>query len=115
MFDEIDHSAILDAVWWALNNVAKWRKSRMRRVDRFSVAKQGKAVQLGCDCTEGEMVTNTVSQVMQVCKFDLAHSYVNVRHRLYKRGLVMSSYGWSAQCLLCYHLLQKNRSDSIHT
>ena len=29
----------------------------------------------------------TASQVMQVCKFDLAHSYVNVRHKLFKRGL----------------------------
>ena len=33
------------------------------------------------------MVMITASQVMQVCKFDLAHSYVNVRHKLYKRGL----------------------------
>ena len=24
---------------------------------------------------------------MQVCKLDLAHSYVNVRHKLYKRGI----------------------------
>ena len=28
----------------------------------------------------------TASQVMQVCKFELAHSYVNVRHKLYKRS-----------------------------
>ena len=35
----------------------------------------------------GEMVTITASQVMQVCKFNLAHSYVNVRHKLCKRGL----------------------------
>ena len=74
MFDKMDHSAILDAVWWALNNVAKWSDARTRRVGRFSVAKQGKSVQLGCDYTEGEMVAITVSQVMQVCIFDLAHS-----------------------------------------
>ena len=39
---------------------------------------------MGCDYTEGEMVMITASQVMQVCKFDLAHSYVNARHKLYK-------------------------------
>ena len=60
---------------------------QQQNVDRFTVAKYGKAVQLGCDYTEGEMVMITASQVMQVCKFDLAHSYVNVRHKLYKRGL----------------------------
>ena len=86
MFEEIDRLAILDAVWWALDNVAKWSDSRMRRVDRFSVAKRGKAVRVDCDYTEGEMVTITVSQVMQVRKFDLAHSRVNVRHKLHKQG-----------------------------
>ena len=40
-----------------------------------------KHVQAGCDYTEQAMVTMTASQVMQVCRFDLAHSYVNVRHR----------------------------------
>ena len=87
MFDEMDQLAILDALCRALNNVTKWSDIRMRRVDRFSLAKRGKAVQLGCDYTEGEMVTITVSQVTQICKFDLAHSYVNVRHKLYKQGL----------------------------
>ena len=77
----------LDAVRWALNNAGKWSSNRTRRVDRFSVAKYGKAVQLGCDYAEGEMVMITVSQAMQVCKFDLAYSYVNVRHKIYKRGL----------------------------
>ena len=67
--------------------MAKWTSNKTRRVDRFSVAKYGTAVQVGCDYTEGEMVMITASQVMQVCKFDLAHSYVNVRHKLYKRGL----------------------------
>ena len=32
------------------------------------------------------MVMVKSSQVMQVCKFDLAQSYVNVRHKLYKRS-----------------------------
>ena len=40
---------------------------------------------MGCDYTEGGMVMITASQVMQVHKFDLAHSYVNVRHKLYKQ------------------------------
>ena len=37
----------------------------------------------------GEMVMITTAQVMHVCRYDLAHSYdiVNVRHKLYKRGL----------------------------
>ena len=61
----------------------------MRRVDRFSVARYGKAAQLGCNYTVGEMVTITATQVMQVCRYDLAHCYdiVNVRHKLYKRRL----------------------------
>ena len=85
MFDEMDHSAILDAMCWALNNGAKWSTNKTRRVARFSVAKFGKAVQLGCDYTEGVMVMITASQVMQVCQFDLAHSYVNVKHKIYQR------------------------------
>ena len=87
LFDEMNHLAILDAVWWALNNVAKWTSNKTRRVDRLSVAKYGKAVRVGCNYTEGEMVMLTASQVMQVCKFDLAYLYVNVRHNLYKLGL----------------------------
>ena len=87
MFDKMNHEAILEAVGWALNNVAGWSSSRMRRVARFSVAMYGKGAQLGCDYTVGEMVTITATQVMQVCRYVLAHSYVNVRHKLYKRGL----------------------------
>ena len=74
MFDEMNHLAILDAVRWALNNVAKWTSNKTRQVDRLSVAKYGKAVQLGCDYTERNMIMITASQVMQVCMFHLAHS-----------------------------------------
>ena len=87
MFDAMNHEAILEAVGWALNNGAGWSSSRIRRVDRFSVARYGKGAQLGCDYTAGEMVTITATQVMQVCRYNLAYSYVNVRHKLYKRGL----------------------------
>ena len=61
MFDEVYHLAILDAVCWALDDVVKWTSNKTRRVDRFLVAKFGKAVRLGCDYTEGDMVTITVS------------------------------------------------------
>ena len=81
----MEHSAIQDAVLWALNNVAEWSSNKTGRGDR--VAKFGKAVQLGCDYTEGEMAMITALQVLRVCKFDQAHAYVNVRHKLYKRGL----------------------------
>ena len=88
----MNHLAILDAVWWALNNVAKWTRNKKRRVDRFSVAKYGQAARVGCDYAEGHMVMVTASQVMQVCRFDLAHSYVNVsRHKLYKPGLAIGA------------------------
>ena len=48
--------------------MAKWTSNKTRRVDRVSVAKSGKAVQVGCDYIEGDMVMITASQVMQVCK-----------------------------------------------
>ena len=73
MFDEMNHLAMLDAVWWAPNNVAKLTSNKTRRVDRFSVAKFVKAAQVGCDYTEGEMAMVTASQVMQVCKFSIQH------------------------------------------
>ena len=57
MFGEMDHSAKLDAVWWALNNLPKWSENRNLQVGRFSVAKQGEGAQLGCDYTEGGVVT----------------------------------------------------------
>ena len=84
MFDAMNHEAILEAAGWALNNVSSWSSSRMRREDRFSVARYGKGAQFGCDYTVGEMVTITATQAMQVCRHDLAHSYVNARHKLYK-------------------------------
>ena len=94
MFDEMNHEAILcilEAVGWALNNVSSWSSNRMRRVDRFSVARYGKGVQLGCNYTLGDvempLVMITATQVMEVFSYDLAHSYVNVRHTLYKQGL----------------------------
>ena len=64
-----------------------WRSGLATRQDEYnqiSVARYGKGAQTGCDYTEGEMVTITAKQVMQVCRYDLSHSYVNVRHKLYK-------------------------------
>ena len=87
IFDEMNHDAILELVWWALNSVAKWTSNTMRRTDRFSVDMYGKGAHTGCDYTEGEMVMITAKQVMQVCRYDLSHSYVNVRHKLYTQGL----------------------------
>lgn len=64
-----------------------------RRIDQFSVARYGKGAQTGCDYTEGEMLMITgqtvlvMKQVMQICRYFLSHSYVHVRHKLYKRGL----------------------------
>ena len=60
----------------ALNNVAAW--SGKRSVDRFSVARHSKAAQTGADYTDGEFVMITSSQLFDICKFDLMHSYVNV-------------------------------------
>ena len=87
MFDEMNHDAILESVWWARNSVAKWTSNKTRLIDRFSVARYGKVAQTGCDYTEGEIVMITAKQVMQVSRYDLSHSYVIVRHTLYKRGL----------------------------
>ena len=89
MFDEMNHDAILESVWWALSSVAMalWTSNTTRRVDRFSVARYGKGAQIGCDYTEGEVVVMPAKQAMQVCRYDLSHSYVKVRHKLYKRGL----------------------------
>ena len=39
------------------------------------------------------MVMITAKQAMQVCRYDLSHLYVNVRHKLYKRGLGASMGG----------------------
>ena len=85
MFDEISHAKILIAVTWALNNVAAW--SGRRTVDRFSVARRSKAARIGADYTDGEYVMIASSQLFDICTFDLMHSYANVRHRYYKRGL----------------------------
>ena len=89
MFDEVNHDATQESVWWALNSVANWTSNMTSRIDRFSVARYGKGPQTGCDYTEGEMVMITAKQVMQVCRYDLSHSYmyVSVRHKLYKHGL----------------------------
>ena len=84
MFDEISHAEILMAVTWALNNVAAW--SGERHVDQSSVARPSKAARIGADYTDGEFVMITSSQLFDICKFDLMHSYVNVRHRYYNRG-----------------------------
>ena len=84
LFDEMHHGAILESVWWALDSVAMWTSNKTRRVDRFSVARYGKGAQIGCDYTDGEMVMITAKHAMQVCRYDLSHVYVNVRHTLYK-------------------------------
>ena len=55
IFDEMNHDAIMESVWWALNNAAMWTRNKTRRVGRFSVARYGKGAQIGCDYTEGEM------------------------------------------------------------
>ena len=78
VFDKIRHAEILIAVTWALNKVAAW--SGRRSVDRFSVARHSKAARIGADYTDGEYVMITSSQLFDICKFDLMHSYdiVNV-------------------------------------
>ena len=76
MTDEISHAEILDAVTWALNNVAAW--SGRRSVDRFSVARHNKAADIGADYKDGKYVMIASSQLFDICKFDLMHSYVNV-------------------------------------
>ena len=87
IFDEMNHDAILESVWWPLNSVAKWTSNKTRQIDRFSVPRYGKCAQTGCGYTKGEMVIITAKQVMQVCRCYLSHSYVNVRYKLCKRGL----------------------------
>ena len=82
MFDEISHAEILIAVTWALNSVAECSGNRI--VDQFSVARFGKGVRIGVDYTNAEMVMITASQQFDICKFNMMHSYVNVRHQRYK-------------------------------
>ena len=77
MFDKISHAEILIAVTWAINSVAGWSGNRF--VDRFSVARFGKGARtahVGVDYTNGEMVMITASQLFDICKFNLMHSYV---------------------------------------
>ena len=85
MFDEINHAEILTAVTWAINSVGGWSGKRI--VDRFSVARFGKGARIGVDYTDGEMVMISTSQLCDICRFGVMHSYVNVRHQYYKRGL----------------------------
>ena len=77
MFDEINHAEILTVVTWAISSVGGWSSKRI--VDQFSVARFGKGARIGVDYTGGEMVMISTSQLYDICKFDLMHSYVNVR------------------------------------
>ena len=65
--------------------MAEWSGNRI--VDRGSVARFGKGARIEVDYTNGEMVMNTASRLFDICKFDLMHSYGNLRHQYYKRGL----------------------------
>ena len=108
----MNHDAILESVWWALSSVTMWTSNKTRRVDRFSVAMYGKGAQIGCEYTEGEMVMITAKQVMQVCRYDLSHSYdiiVNVRHTLYKRGLGAPMGGMLSAF---YAILRRSRREA---